>query len=312
LRVQKKLGEYTITMNPLKDSKTMACGGESPYLPCPPIKFKLATDDERSEKMEEARQVLQSKGYMLCKCDSITQCRCRKHCVNEMLQCELKYLTHYLALDKPITLKDLQVSDSEIDIEFTPPSVTMTPKQKKGADNVTAETQYDQTDYALPSECLKQIENAREGGNGRLQNQQPTDNQRQPKGVTSGNKDRNINVKPGIKNSTKKKESDKTGNSKFAKNNNKEGAKLNPDLGKSKEKVEKTLTPRDQSVPSALPKQQTKNINPAVNTKADKSVKFEKNANPAGAGNEPPRTKAAGDRNPEKKSAPTRNKTFGK
>lgn len=55
LQVKKENGHYLIYMNPLKDSENLRIG-ESPYLSCPPIKFKIE-DSAKNTNLEVGSQV---------------------------------------------------------------------------------------------------------------------------------------------------------------------------------------------------------------------------------------------------------------
>ncbi|CAG9837931.1 unnamed protein product [Diabrotica balteata] len=100
LKIQKKDGVYNITMNPLKDPKTLA-ENEDPYMECTPMQFKIT----KAKKDEDSN---------LCHCD-----------------------------DEPES-----TSDSELDIEFTPPAGIIHPERfKKKKNIINCESQYDATDF---------------------------------------------------------------------------------------------------------------------------------------------------------------------
>lgn len=114
LQIKKKDGVYLITMNPLKDPKTLA-ENENPYMDCTPLQFKIVKnkDKEKMVKGEEGG--------------------------NDMKTC---YCEEY---DFPASSS----SDSELDIEFTPPAGIIRPERLKKKKNVVhTETQYN------PEDCM--------------------------------------------------------------------------------------------------------------------------------------------------------------
>lgn len=113
LQIKKKDGTYFITMNPLKDPKTLA-DNENPYMDCTPLQFKITKnkDKEKQRRTEEGDNELKS-----CYCDEY---------------------------DWPASTES---SDSELDIEFTPPAGIIRPERLKKKKNVVhIETQYNPDD----------------------------------------------------------------------------------------------------------------------------------------------------------------------
>ena len=116
LRVKKKNGEYLLIMNPLRD--------ETKPLDHPsPIVFKI-TKTEDVKKRSEARAILKVRGVKkCCDCSSIKKCFCLNECDKAKLKYELEQVSNCLCIDPEMDYDDMKdSSDSEIDMEFTPPS----------------------------------------------------------------------------------------------------------------------------------------------------------------------------------------------
>ncbi|XP_053673342.1 uncharacterized protein LOC128723606 [Anopheles nili] len=147
LHITKKHGEYQITMNPLKDSETLQTT-DDPYLPCKPIKFKLAKDPQRT-KLYMLRDALKRKGLPLCGCKDLASC---EHCTDRekrLLVEEVRRTAKVLGLAAQTTVADVPSgSESELDVEFTPPSAILRPDMRR-PDVVVAETQYNVQDFQL-------------------------------------------------------------------------------------------------------------------------------------------------------------------
>uniref|UniRef100_A0A182XI89 DUF4776 domain-containing protein n=1 Tax=Anopheles quadriannulatus TaxID=34691 RepID=A0A182XI89_ANOQN len=147
LHITRKHGEYAITMHPLKDSATLQTTAD-PYLPCKPIKFKLAKDPHRT-KLYLLRDALKRKGLPLCGCKELTDCG---HCTERekrLLAEEIRRSSKVLGLSAKTSIADIPSgSESELDVEFTPPSAIIRPDMKR-PDVVVAETQYNVQDFQL-------------------------------------------------------------------------------------------------------------------------------------------------------------------
>lgn len=116
LQIKKKDGAYFITMNPLKDPKTLA-DNENPYMDCTPLQFKITKnkDKEKPKQTEDG--------------DELKTCYCDEY-------------------DWPASTES---SDSELDIEFTPPAGIIRPERLKKKRNVVhTETQYNPDDCKPP------------------------------------------------------------------------------------------------------------------------------------------------------------------
>lgn len=50
LHIQKKEGAYWITMNPLKDPKTLV-DNEDPYMDCSPMQFRITKKPKKGEQL---------------------------------------------------------------------------------------------------------------------------------------------------------------------------------------------------------------------------------------------------------------------
>lgn len=120
LQIKKKDGAYLITMNPLKDPKTLA-DNENPYMDCTPLQFKIIKNKDKLGRRPEDGD-------------------------NEMRSC---YCDEY---DWPASSES---SDSELDIEFTPPAGIIRPERLKKKKNVVhTDTQYNPDD-CKPADKLK-------------------------------------------------------------------------------------------------------------------------------------------------------------
>ncbi|XP_065072680.1 uncharacterized protein LOC135697035 [Ochlerotatus camptorhynchus] len=155
LQIIKKNGEYCIVMNPLKDSESLKTA-QDPYLPCEPIRFKLAKDPMVG-KLYQLRQALKVKGFTMCGCPELESCEHRSVKEKKLIKKELRKLTKCLALPKSTELKDVPIdSESEMDLEFTPPSAMLKSGLRK-PDVVCTETQYCVEDYKvhIPADKMK-------------------------------------------------------------------------------------------------------------------------------------------------------------
>uniref|UniRef100_A0A182YKH7 DUF4776 domain-containing protein n=1 Tax=Anopheles stephensi TaxID=30069 RepID=A0A182YKH7_ANOST len=147
LHITKQNGVYSITMNPLKDSDTLKTT-DDPYLPCKPIKFKLVKDPHRT-KLYQLRDTLKRKGLPLCGCKELTDC---EHCTDRekrIITEEIRRSAKVLGLPAKTNISDVPSgSESELDVEFTPPSAIIRPDAHK-PDVAVAETQYNIQDFQL-------------------------------------------------------------------------------------------------------------------------------------------------------------------
>lgn len=110
LQIKKKEGCYLITMNPLKDPKTLV-ENENPYMDCTPLQFKIVKNKDKKVKPNDDEE------SALCCC----------------------------GVDDDI--KSESSSDSELDIEFTPPAGIIRPERLKRKKNVVhTDTQYNPDD----------------------------------------------------------------------------------------------------------------------------------------------------------------------
>ncbi|XP_050068529.1 uncharacterized protein LOC126556983 [Anopheles maculipalpis] len=147
LHITKQNGVYSITMNPLKDSDTLKTT-DDPYLPCKPIKFKLAKDPHRT-KLYQLRDILKRKGLPLCGCKELVNC---EHCTDRekrIIKEEIRRSAKVLGLPVKTSISDVPSgSESELDVEFTPPSAIIRPDAHR-PDVAVAETQYNVQDFQL-------------------------------------------------------------------------------------------------------------------------------------------------------------------
>lgn len=113
LQIKKKEGTYYITMNPLKDPYSIA-DNENPYVDCTPMQFKI-TKNKKPKAIEG-----EGDEYKTCFCND----------EDEKVECEESS------------------SDSELDIEFTPPAGIIRPERlRKKKTVVHTDTQYNPNDF---------------------------------------------------------------------------------------------------------------------------------------------------------------------
>lgn len=148
LSVQKKDGDYLITMRPLKNTIDLRTD-PNPYLTAKPIKFKITRRAEE-KKCDEIRELLHKKGFGKCTCGNIVACcTCRdnremdalRKCLDE---CEDKFGVK--SLEYKLCLKE-SASEPKLDIEFTPPGGMVKKNLKKLPNQVYQETQYCEDDF---------------------------------------------------------------------------------------------------------------------------------------------------------------------
>lgn len=126
LHIQKKDGVYMITMNPLKDPKTLE-DNENPYMDCTPLQFKIIKNKNKVKVKREGEE-----DYKTCFCGDEEE--------EEVEEEE----------------SESSSSDSELDIEFTPPAGIIRPQRLKKKKNVVhTDTQYDPKDIAKDKLQLK-------------------------------------------------------------------------------------------------------------------------------------------------------------
>lgn len=143
LRVQKKDGEYLIVMNPLGDDAELT-GNLSP------IVFKIMKSEE-GKKRSKARKMLKERGVVkTCDCGCIDTCECLTACEKSRIKCELVKVSQEFCLKTELKMCDLKdTSDSEVDVEFTPPSAVKLSDscgKRKPVKVSYAETQYEVQD----------------------------------------------------------------------------------------------------------------------------------------------------------------------
>lgn len=117
LRIEKRNGEYLIVMNPLRD--------EMESSETSPIVFKITkTEDEKARS--KARKILKALGIKkACDCRTVEECQCFTKCEKIRVKNEVSKISKELCLNPELTLCDLSATseiESELDVEFTPPS----------------------------------------------------------------------------------------------------------------------------------------------------------------------------------------------
>ncbi|XP_055640530.1 uncharacterized protein LOC129777946 [Toxorhynchites rutilus septentrionalis] len=155
LQIVKRDGEYSVVMNPLKDSNALKTT-QDPYLACEPIRFKLAKDPHTG-KLHQLRKALKVKGFTMCGCTELDSCDHKSKKEKSLMQKQIRVLSRRLGLPKKTGLEDIPVdSESELDLEFTPPSAMLKSGVRK-PDVVCTETQYMEEDFKvqIPADKLK-------------------------------------------------------------------------------------------------------------------------------------------------------------
>lgn len=137
LRVQKKEGDYTIIMNPLRDDSNGIKNST-------PVVFKVVKSDD-AKKRSIARKILKTRGVeKSCDCDDIEKCLCLTTCDKAQIMFELQEISTRLFLKPEMNFCDLKdSSESEIDVEFTPPFAKKQENQCKAVKKSYAGTQYE-------------------------------------------------------------------------------------------------------------------------------------------------------------------------
>lgn len=119
LQIKKKEGTYFITMNPLKDPYAIE-DNENPYVDCTPMQFRITKNKKNKKNRDLA--IMDDRGdgeYKTCFCNDVEE--------------------------KPV---EESSSDSELDIEFTPPAGIIRPERLKRKKTVVhTDTQYNPNDY---------------------------------------------------------------------------------------------------------------------------------------------------------------------
>ena len=144
LRVQRKNGNYIITMNPLKSAEELKTSAD-PYMHCKPVKFKISSST--NEKLYASlRKLVREKGFQPCSCgQTVAKCRCRDNKEMEQLQAFLHSLK-IPNIDDNLVLNNNE-SDNKLDFEFTPPAGMIKPHLFKPPKISYQETQYDEKDF---------------------------------------------------------------------------------------------------------------------------------------------------------------------
>lgn len=146
LLIQKRDGEYTVTMNPLKDNKKLVTDC-NPFLNCSPLKFKITKKPEDVEK-HRAKKILRQRGFdKKCSCLNLNSCRCMSENSKKLFKYEMKNVTNKLMLKNELTFADLDdSSDSELDMQFTTPAAIVDCRKCK-LDVVHGGTQCEAKDF---------------------------------------------------------------------------------------------------------------------------------------------------------------------
>lgn len=131
LVIEKKNGNYLITLNPLKDPKTVA-DNEDPYMKCKPMQFIIVKPPKPLRPTVEQSH-LQNRDEIECMGE------------DEDSFYDNFYKTCYCDEDGEIIESS---SDSELNIEFTTPAGIINPEKMKQMPNVVhADTQFKEEDF---------------------------------------------------------------------------------------------------------------------------------------------------------------------
>ena len=149
IRVQKKDGEYSIIMNPLKEKKQLETDCY-PYLNCSPLKFVIKKHPEEIKK-HRAKKILRERGLVKqCSCENLKRCCCKSQREKKFLEFEMKNISRALKLENELKYDDLnESSDSEMEMQLTTPSAVIK-SQKCKPDVIHCGTQYSLKDFASP------------------------------------------------------------------------------------------------------------------------------------------------------------------
>lgn len=131
LRIQKRDGEYFITMHPLKEKSKLETDC-NPYLNCTPVKFKIK-DHPEEIKITRAVKLLRERGLeKRCSCLNLRCCRCTTETQKNLLAYEMKKVSKQLKMESMLTYADLNAdSESELDLQFTTPSAMIDSRKCK-------------------------------------------------------------------------------------------------------------------------------------------------------------------------------------
>ncbi|EDW14347.1 uncharacterized protein LOC6572780 [Drosophila mojavensis] len=155
LHIVKKHDEYTITLRPLKDAKTLAVAA-NPYANMKPVVFRISKDPIATGK-RNIKLGLNDRGYDVCTCHQpVSRCFCRSHIDQKLLVEDVKILSAeqgWQDVSDTFVYSDLSESDSDNELEFgvTPPAGIVKPERCNRPDRVNCETQYNENDWAMPT-----------------------------------------------------------------------------------------------------------------------------------------------------------------
>ncbi|XP_030370280.1 uncharacterized protein LOC115620920 isoform X2 [Scaptodrosophila lebanonensis] len=153
LHIEKKNGDYIITLRPLKDASTLQRAA-NPYAEMKPVQFRI-TKSPLLKQLREVKRCLKNMGFSKCKCHRpVMQCYCRTFIDKKRLLQEVQRQCEKRRMDncrEQLVLSDTTDSEAEFDFGVTPPAGVMKPERLKVVDVVNNETQYCEADWAMPT-----------------------------------------------------------------------------------------------------------------------------------------------------------------
>ncbi|XP_017038175.1 uncharacterized protein Ppi1 [Drosophila kikkawai] len=154
LHIEKKHDVYTITLRPLKNGDTLARSA-NPYLDMKPVQFRIVKDPLMKE-LRDMKRCLKNMGFSKCTCHKpVMHCYCRSFVDKKLLvqrireECERRHID---PCEDDLVLSETSDSEAEFEFGVTPPAGLMRPDRFKSSHIKHTETQYDESDWAMPSQ----------------------------------------------------------------------------------------------------------------------------------------------------------------
>ncbi|XP_017008876.2 uncharacterized protein Ppi1 [Drosophila takahashii] len=153
LHIEKKNDVYTITLRPLKDAQTLGRSA-NPYVKMKPVQFRIVKNPLLKE-LRDLKRCLKNMGFSKCSCHKpLMSCYCRSFVDKKRLvyhvrkECERRKIA---SCEDELVLTDTSDSEAEFDFGVTPPAGLMHPERMKSSHVKHSETQYDESDWVMPS-----------------------------------------------------------------------------------------------------------------------------------------------------------------